>query len=286
MLSARVPSTAGWHHAMNRAPVDKAWLSRPVAEAFLSCLSKACRAFAVEIHAYCVLPRHYHVLARAETGALRTVLGEVERSAGSVFSAPLRIIPVAFGRHLTAVSRYIHLNPVDAGFVEYPEHWRLSSFLAYLGDRNAPRWISTEAVLGRFGNIGARHRHRAYVHAGMDPGSRDRDGRPRPAISGDHSWRIEPVLVPRPCRAEASPGRASLAHLAREVADAFEVEAAALRGARGGGPAAARARGALVHTARAQGGHRLRDVAAFIGYASPAAAAAAAARFSRTTVAS
>ena len=52
-----------------------------------------------------------------------------------------------------------------------------------------------------------------------------------------------------------------------------------LRTARSGGPLAARARGALVHAARQFHGFRLRDVAAFMGYVSPASAAAAAERF-------
>ena len=123
----------------------------------------------------------------------------------------LRIIPVAFGRHLTAVSRYIHLNPVDAGLVWLPEHWPYSSFPTYLGEDGALRWIATEAVLGRFGLIGARHRHRAYVYAGMDPGTRDADGRPRwsgmegvGSLADDLAWRVEPVLTCRP-HPQASP---------------------------------------------------------------------------------
>ena len=198
----------------------------------------------------------------------------------------LRIIPVAYGRHFTAVSRYIHLNPVDAGLVWCPEHWPYSSFRAYLGGVGTPRWITTDAVLGRFGLIGARHRHRAYVYAGMDPGSRDADGRPRwsgifggGGLAEDLAWRVEPVLrmhaVPR---STATP-LPSLWQLAHAVATAFNVTAAALRTVRTGGPLAARARGALVHAARQLRGFRPWDVAAFMGYASPAAAAAAAERF-------
>jgi hypothetical protein len=74
---------------------------------------------------------------------------------------------------------------------------------------------------------------------------------------------------------------ASLHHLARAVASAFEVPAAALRSVRAGGPAAALARGALIYAARAQGDRRLGDVAAFMGYATPAVTAAAAERFDR-----
>jgi hypothetical protein len=187
-----------------------------------------------------------------------------------------------------SVSRYIHLNPVDAGLVWCPEHWPFSSFRAYLGDLTAPRFILTGAVLGRFGTIGARHRHRAYVYAGMDPGTRDGDGRPRwSALFGpgstveDLAWRIEPVLAFRTRPPGSLRPGTSLHRLARMIAHAFDVPTEELRSVRGGGLQAAVARGALVYAARAQGDRRLRDVAAFMGYASPASAAAAAERFDR-----
>jgi len=219
---------------------------------------------------------------------LRAALAHLESASGFPGAVAARAVPVGFGRHLMGVSRYIHLNPVDAGLVWCPEHWPYSSFRAYLGDLTAPRFILTEAVLGRFGTIGARHRHRAYVYAGMDQGTRDGDGRPRwSALFGagssaeDLAWRIEPVLSPRAWRpAAASPGM-SLHRLAGAVACALEVPVEALRSVRVGGPEAGLARGALVYAARAQGYRRLRDVAAFMGYASPAVAAAAAERFDR-----
>jgi hypothetical protein len=169
-----------------------------------------------------------------------------------------------------------------------PEHWTYSSFRGYLGDPTAPSFLLTEAVLGRFGAIGARHRHRAYVYAGLDPGTRDFEGRPRwsalfhpGSSSEDLAWRIEPVLT-RSSRPRASSVPAvSLHRLARVIAEAFEVSTEALRSVRRGGPAAAVARGALIHAARAQGDRRLHEVAAFVGYASPAGTAAAAERFDR-----
>jgi hypothetical protein len=277
---------------MNRAAPGSGWLEDPAAAAaFVTRLGEACLEFPVELHAYCALPRHYHVLARAKLAPLLEALASLEAASGFQSRADTRAVPVAFGRHLMSVSRYIHLNPVDAGLVWYPEHWPYSSFRAYLGDLRAPRFVLTDAVLGRFGTIGARHRHRAYVYAGMDPATRDRDGRPRwsalfpgGALASDIAWRIEPVLEqqprrPRPRAPEGS--SATLDRLARAVADAFGVPAEVLRSVRTGGPSASLARGALVHAARAQGGYRLRDVAAFMGYASPAAAAAAAERFDR-----
>ena len=274
---------------MNRAATGAIWLRDLQAAArFLALIGETCAAFPVELHAYCLLPRHYHVLVRAEAGPLQAALSRLEAASGFPGATPARAVPVGFGRHLMSVSRYIHLNPVDAGLVWLPEHWPYSSFRAYLGDLTSPRFVLTGAVLGRFGTIGARHRHRAYVYAGMDPGTRDVDGRPRwsalfssGSLADDLAWRIEPVLAPGARRPVAVMPCASLHALARAVASAFDVSIESLRSVRAGGPAAALARGALVHASRAQGHHRLRDVGAFMGYAQPAAAAAAAERFDR-----
>jgi hypothetical protein len=259
-----------------------------VAHAILAPLRAAFIAHPVDLHAYCWLPGHYHVLVRADLTSLRAALAQFESESGFLPAEAPRAVPVAFGRHLLTVSRYIHLNPVDAGLAWRPENWPYSSFRAYLGDREAPRWILTDALLGRFGSVGARHRHRAYVYAGMDPGTRDADGRPRwaslfgPGTSAeDEAWRVEPVLLPQPWPHPVERRGPTLSRLTQEIAQAFQVPEAALRSVRTGGPTAARARGALLHAARSLGGHRLRDVAAWMNYASPAAAAAAAERFER-----
>ena len=273
---------------MNRVEKGQTWLhNRTEASALLAQVAEMCAAFPVDLHAYCLLPRHYHFLVRAEPATLRAALAHLEAVSGFQGAVSPRSVPVGFGRHLTSVSRYIHLNPVDAGLAWCPEHWPYSSFRAYLGDLTAPRFIVTEAVLGRFGTIGARHRHRAYVYAGMDPGTRDADGRPRwSALFGpgsqaeDLAWRIEPVLSSRPSRLGPGLSRTSLYRLAVAVAGALDVPVELLQSVRLGGRDARIARGALVYLARAEL-LRLRDVAAFMGYASPAVAAAAAERFER-----
>jgi hypothetical protein len=274
---------------MNRADIGVAWLrDRAGAGSFLARIGEICRAFPIDLHAYCVLPGHYHLLVRSELAALQAAVAYLEAASGFPRAVAPRAVPVAFGRHLMGVSRYIHLNPVDAGLVWCPEHWPFSSFRAYLGDLTAPAFLLTGAVLGRFGAIGARHRHRAYVYAGMDPGTRDFDGRPRwsalfhaGSSAEDLAWRIEPVVTLRDGRRTPAGPAIPLHVLARAVAEAFEVSADALRSVRFGGPAAAVARGALVHAARSRGNRPLREVAAFLGYASPAVTAAAAERFDR-----
>ena len=47
------------------------------------------------------------------------------------------------------VSRYIHLNPIEANMVKYPEEYPWSSYLAYISDHANPH-ITTTKILSHF----------------------------------------------------------------------------------------------------------------------------------------
>jgi hypothetical protein len=289
MDGSPVPWSAGWIHVVNRRSETGAHRGpRNALPPLVEALAHARARAPIEVHAYCILPGHYHLLVRARALPLTLALARAERDAG-FDGVALRLVPVTYGRHLAAVSRYIHLNPVDAGLVWTPEDWEPSSFASYLGDPAAPGLASTQAVLGLFGAIGARHRYRSYVRAGLDPCTRDGFGRPRwSSLFGqdselaDRAWRIEPVLASAPSpRADRRRSPPPLGDLAASIARAHGVARWTLRCASRGGPRGAAARAALAHAARVAGGYPLRDVARYMGYAHPASAAAAAERFDR-----
>ena len=118
----------------------------------------------MEIHAYCTMGNHYHLLARAEEPELLRALVELERSIPGQLGRP-RLRRMALGRHLLQVTRYIHRNPVEAGLVRSPADWPWSSYRAYLDPADAPHWLRHAAVLGWLGSIGARQRYRRYVES-------------------------------------------------------------------------------------------------------------------------
>jgi REP element-mobilizing transposase RayT len=131
-------------------------------DGFVGALAAIAREHPVEIHAYCAMETHFHVLARADEADLRRafttiVPGESPATEG------VRLRRLAFGRHLLLVTRYIHRNPVEAGLVRRPGDWRWSSYLAYVDPRRQPPWLRTAAVLGWLGSVGGRHRYRALV---------------------------------------------------------------------------------------------------------------------------
>lgn len=160
-----VVRAGGWYHVVNRG-VDRNPLmpSPEAAAAFVTQLGKTAECFTVEIHAYCTMGNHYHLLARAEEPELLRALVELERSIPGQLGRP-RLRRMAVGRHLLQVTRYIHRNPVEAGLVRSPADWPWSSYRAYLDPADAPHWLRHAAVLGWLGSIGARQRYRRYVES-------------------------------------------------------------------------------------------------------------------------
>jgi REP element-mobilizing transposase RayT len=267
---------------------------------FMKLLGEFDERFRIEIHAYCLMGNHYHLLVRtSETNlahGMRHLDGVYTQrfhrrhgTDGPLFRGRYRAVLIQADRHLLHVSRYIHLNPVEAGLARVPEDWPHSSFPGYLNAVSGPPWLRTSFVLGQFGSIGARIQYRRFVAVGLDPGTRDFYGRSTlRSILGDDDFRervrLEMIDMTEDAMREMPEVRdlgrlPSLVTVAEEVAKAFEIATSELdlRHGRTSGTVGL-ARGAFVLVAR-RAGFRSREIAAWIGYSSYACASKAAMRF-------
>ena len=157
----------GWYHVTNRALDRAVVFPDPQASTeFVAALGKIAEQFEVEIHAYCAMGNHYHLLTRADERELLRAIERLEAGIGArVGRAHLRRL--AFGRHLLDVTRYIHRNPVEGGLVRRAEDWPWSSYRGYLDGLEAPHWLRSDAVLGWLGSFGRRQRYRQFVEVGL-----------------------------------------------------------------------------------------------------------------------
>jgi putative transposase len=106
-------------------------------------LAEHCRASAVEVWSWCLMPNHVHlILVPSDPDGLRRALARVHRRYAGIIQARSkrsghfwqgRFGAVAMDEpHLAAALRYVALNPVRARLVERAQDWRWSSTRAHL----------------------------------------------------------------------------------------------------------------------------------------------------------
>lgn len=160
----------GWYHVVNRGIERSTLFPAPQAKnAFVAVLGRIAYSFPVELHAYCAMESHYHILGRGQEADLRRAFTELDADC-CLTAEGARFRRMACGRHLLQVTRYIHLNPVHAGLVRRPWDWRWSSYRGYLDPLEGEPWLRSLVVLGWLGSIGGRQRYRRYVEERMDRG--------------------------------------------------------------------------------------------------------------------
>lgn len=187
---ARIQYPGALYHVFNRG-IDRRdlfWDDRDRVY-FLECLAFGIERFMVEVHAYCLMPNHFHLLVGTPLGNLSHFMQSVqtrygghfnirhERS-GYVFQGPYRAKLVEGDRYLLALSRYIHLNAVqprrhqaDAvkNAVKELRAYAWSSYREYIGLAKRKEWMTyaavEEHVRGAFGNRAGAYRD--FVERGL-----------------------------------------------------------------------------------------------------------------------
>jgi len=157
----RIEYCGAWYHVMNRGINRmKIYLNDTHREVFLGLLEEISILFEIKIHSYCLMDNHYHLLLEtphANLGkAMRHLNGlytqrfnRLENRDGALFRGRYKAILVETNNYLLKVSRYIHLNPIEANIVKDLNHYKWSSYRYYV-DITAPHWLSTLHILSYY----------------------------------------------------------------------------------------------------------------------------------------
>ena len=171
-----------WYHVMNRGAGRKnIYKSAKHRQIFLDLLEDASQLFGIEIHAYCLMGNHYHLLIKTPRGnlsrAMRHINGiytqrfnRLERSDGSLFRGRYKAIIVDKDAYLLQVSRYIHLNPINAKMTTISKNYNWSSYQYYLRKSGKPGWLYMNEILSMVSqNEGSRlSAYKQFVSRGND----------------------------------------------------------------------------------------------------------------------
>ena len=155
----RIEFEGAWYHVMNRGAA-RCWVfnTDEQREYFLSLLADVHSRFGAEVHAYCLMGNHYHLLLRTPRGNLQRIMRHIngvytqffnrsEGRDGPLFRGRYKAVLVDAGAYWVELSRYIHRNSVEAGLVDALEDYPWSSYPAYVGLVGTPDWLMTSEVL-------------------------------------------------------------------------------------------------------------------------------------------
>jgi len=178
--SLRIEYEGAWYHVMNRgAAHQNIFTTKKHYELFLQLLLEIHLRFQIEIHAYCLMPNHYHLFIRTPLPNLSKAMRHLNslytrrfnllrKRDGPLFRGRFKSIIVDSTNYLLRLSRYIHLNPVKAGLVKKPEKFSWSSYSFYLDPKNKPDWLCCDETLSQFSNRLRRKQYQLFVNEGID----------------------------------------------------------------------------------------------------------------------
>ena len=135
---------------------------------FLELLSQTCGKSAWQVHAYCLMSNHFHLVVETPranlVSGMKWLLGNYtmrfnrrHRLCGHLFAGRYKslVIDERDPLYLRAVCDYVHLNPARAGLVQPDQglgNYRWSSYPSYIGGRRGrAEWLRCDRLLGEHG---------------------------------------------------------------------------------------------------------------------------------------
>jgi REP element-mobilizing transposase RayT len=121
----RADVDGAWHHVMNRGAARlPTFLTKSDGLTFERLIGEGHDRFGVEVHAYCLMSNHFHLLVHCPSGGLSPFMQHVaavytrafnERHGrdGPLFRGRFHSLLVHDGRYVITAARYIHRNPLD-----------------------------------------------------------------------------------------------------------------------------------------------------------------------------
>lgn len=176
----RIEYAGAVYHAMNRGDQgDQIFKDKLDYENFLSVLGECCKKSGWVVHAYVLMPNHFHILLETPQPTLvqgmKWFLGTYTQKynrrhglKGHAFQGRYKAVLIESerGGYFETVSTYIHLNPARAGMLStgVPDlsqyHW--NSYNLYAGAGERPAWLEVRRVLGNLGLKDDRHGREGY----------------------------------------------------------------------------------------------------------------------------
>ena len=176
----RIKFDGAWYHVMNRGiNHDLIFFSSENRDVFLNYLSNTKKIYDIEIHAYCLMDNHYHLIIRTPRGNISEAMKYLnatyaqyvnvsEKRDGPLFKGRYKAILIGADDYLLVLSRYIHRNPFVPKMTRILSNYKWSSYPAYLEMAVTPDWLNTKEIKSRFGGAPFYLKYKNYVESDVD----------------------------------------------------------------------------------------------------------------------
>ncbi|MBN1900680.1 transposase [Candidatus Sumerlaeota bacterium] len=156
---------------------EKAFPARREKVKFLEYLAEYCDLYEFRIHAWCLMPNHFHLLLESgNRPALSSLMHRLltaytvyfnkkRQRNGHLFQGRFKSLVVDKADYLLALSRYIHLNPLNANITKTPENFDGSSLIYYVKG-GEPEYLYTKEILAWFD--GNRKKYAQFIMEGLN----------------------------------------------------------------------------------------------------------------------
>jgi len=157
------------YHVMNRGDHQEAIFEDDAdRQRFLETLTEACQKTGWQVHAYCLMPNHFHLVVETPqanlVAGMKWLLGTYtsrynrrHKKFGHLFAGRYKALVVdgSGNGYLKTVCDYVHLNPARARLVKPGQplsRYQWSSYPRYLAaPSRRPGWLRVDRLLGEWG---------------------------------------------------------------------------------------------------------------------------------------
>jgi REP element-mobilizing transposase RayT len=281
----RIEYEGAYYHVMNRGRGRQAiFHGEEYFRAFLDTLAEAHERFRLEIHAYCLMGNHYHLLLKTPEGNLQRAMRHVgglytqrynrlKKTDGSLFRGRYKAILVDHDAYFLHLSKYIHRNPVDAHIVERLEDYEWSSYHTYIGKHKPEKWLYQKEIYGQLhAKRQLKKKYKDFVNeGGIDERIEDFYSRERlsPILGGEIF--IEEIqsklgeIINEASHLDTQALRPTIARIVAVVSDYYRIPELEIYQTKKGRAAKNRPRKLAMYLAQHKGDHRLTEIAEAFG---------------------
>lgn len=143
-----------YFHIVNRGSVRaRIFYDQEDYEIFLHVMAEAVEHFTLPLFSYCVMPNHWHLIAKPEelsqlskclhwltvTHTVRWRRKHERSGPGPIYQGRFKAVPIEPGWHLLRACRYVERNALRANLAERAEHWPWCSANQRVEKRDTPR---------------------------------------------------------------------------------------------------------------------------------------------------